>query len=316
MARLNISIPDKLYLATNKWRGRVNLSEICAKALQRELEALEFHRTLGTLTSSFRSHTTLESQLLSHLGLADTVVLESPMDHTNIREELGKLAANYLDRHLCDDSLLAIAGGRQMWCVVKNLTPKSVSVTVTGLGIDQSDPQVLHAHANTLTTLLWLLFSPRAQALVVGRNELELHKIWRLDLPLTNHPRYFVIGSCGPFEPGCSLAGLLGTDASEVLFKRQVCGDFLYQFFDDNGEIVDASLRQNKSILSSDILGKLCKRPDARVILVAGGPEKLKIIYFALRAGLFNVLITDKETARGLLSAAEQTADNSKEGRI
>src|SRR5207249_1664627 len=214
-----------------KWRRRVNLSEICARALRSELEAAESHRSAQALFSALRSPSTLERTLAVRYKLSEVVVPEITPDTTDVRAALGNAAATYLNRYLCDDSLLAIGGGRQMWCVVKNLTPRQVSVRITGLGIRQNDPQVLHAHANTLTTLLWLL----------------------------------------------------------------------YCFFDKDGRLAPAPPLPHQSILPADLLQRLSLRADTRVILVAGGLEKLKIIKFVLTLGMCNVLITDPATTRRLL---------------
>src|SRR3989442_3895699 len=194
MARLNVSISDELYALTLKWRSRVNLSEVCARALQQELDALEFHRNVGALFSALRPPTKLESELAARYGLCEALVSNTLSITGDAREILGELAANYLNRYLCDDSLLAIGGGRQMWCVVRNLQPRHLKVTITGLGVGQNDPRVLHAHSNTLTTLLWLLFSPRAEARIVGRDDLDINSIWKPDLPKADKPKYFVIG--------------------------------------------------------------------------------------------------------------------------
>ncbi len=80
-------------------------------------------------------------------GLCEALVSDTSSDFGDIRETLGELAANYLNGYLCDGSLLAIGGGRQMWCLVRSLKPRRLSVTITGLGIGQNDPQVLHAHS-------------------------------------------------------------------------------------------------------------------------------------------------------------------------
>ncbi len=297
MARLNISLPEDVYALAVKWRRRVNLSEICARALRSELEAAESHRSAQALFSALRSPSTLERTLAVRYKLSEVVVPEITQDTTDVREALGNAAATYLNRYLCDGSLLAIGGGRQMWCVVKNLTPRQVSVRITGLGIRQNDPQVLHAHANTLTTLLWLLYSPRAKAQLVGE---ALDTVWTSDLPSAPYPKYFVVGSCGPFNATCPLANLLGEEAATHLLKQQVCGDFLYCFFDQDGRLAPAPPLPHQSILPVDLLQRLSLRADARVILVAGGLEKLKIIKFALTVGMCNVLITDPATTQRL----------------
>ena len=301
MARLNISIPDDLYALTLKWRSRVNLSDICARALQQELEALEIHRNLGELLSMLRPPTELEDALVGHYGLCQAFVAHASANSGDGRELLGQLAAKYLNRYLCDDSLLAIGGGRQMWCVVRNLQARHLRVYITGLGVGQHDPRILHAHSNTLTTLLWLLFSPRSEAQIVGQNDVDVDSVWKHDLPILDRPKYFAIGSCGPFGADSNLAGLLGAEATRYLLDMSVCGDYLYQFFNLSGELVPTPPIKHKSILSAELLRRMSQRSDSRIILVAGGSDKLRTIKFTLAARLCNVLITDSETAQHLL---------------
>ena len=299
MARINISLPDELYSQTLKWRRGLNFSEICARAIRQELEAAENHRSAPNLLSGRQPAGSLEAMLAERFGLAEVSIAESPSNPSELRETLGRLAAAYLDQRLCDDSRLAIAGGRQTWCLVRNLSPRQVRVIITALGICQNDPRVLNAHANTLTTLLWLLYSPRSEAHLVGAEALD--KIWQPDLPPVDYPSYFIMGSCSPFKATSPFAELLGEEAAQRLLGRGVCGDFLYNFFDTNGDLVSHASEQHNSILSAELLRMLCRREDARVILVAGGADKLPTIRIVLEAKLCNVLITDLETAEQLL---------------
>lgn len=298
MARLNISLPDDLYRQATKWRHRINLSEICARALRGELEAAELHRSAHGLFPAIRPASPLERTLASRYGLVEAVATDPAPYAEALREELGTTAAAYLDRYLSDGSLVAIGGGRQMWCLVRNLTPRQLRLTITGLGVHPNDPYVLHAHANTLTTLLWLLYSPRAKARLVGD---DLDSIWKPDLPRKKYPQYFVVGSCSPFTATSPLARLLGRKATQQLLSKGVSGDFLYHFFSEDGQLLPSPRLETRSVLSARLLQALSTRADARVIVVAGGDEKLKALTFVLRLRLCNVLITDSVTARKLL---------------
>jgi len=94
---------------------------------------------------------------------------------------------------------------------------------------------------------------------------------------------------------------------------RKVAGDFAYVFFDESGDLVDLSavvaasdLPMDTSFLPATTLQQLATRPDARVILVAGGASKLSIIRQALRHRLCNVLITDEMSAEALLEDSQE----------
>ncbi|HVT17136.1 MAG TPA: sugar-binding domain-containing protein [Thermoanaerobaculia bacterium] len=306
MARLNISLPADLYEATKKWRGARNLSQICAQALAEELDAAETARAGEGLATILQPESRTEQALRAEFGLAEASVVDAGSGQEELRDALGRRGAEYLNRWLCDGSLLAIAGGRQMWGVVRHLSPRSVRVTITAVGVEQNDPRVLHVHPNTLTTLLWLLYSPGAAARLVAA--IPPGSLWFGALPPASRPSYFVLASCGPFSEASPFASLIGADATAALLRRRAAGDFNYVFFDQRGKILELApdwplpggLRYS-SVLPAALLRGLSARPDARVILVAGGSDKLPAISNALRHRLCNVLITDGASAAELL---------------
>jgi DNA-binding transcriptional regulator LsrR (DeoR family) len=222
-----------------------------------------------------------------------------------LRESLGCLAAEYLSQQLGAGAVLAIAGGRQSWCIVQHLAPRPLDISIVPLGYRHSDPHVLHAHANTLTTLLWLLFSPRAVARLVGGDPEE---VLNASLPAQPQPNYFVVASCAPFAAGGPLAKLLGDEITSTLLAKNVASDFAYNFFDTRGRLVPVAIPEDQSILSADCLSVLSRRPDARVVLVAGGRQKVGAIRFALEAKLCNTLITDMATGRELTGKTTRAA--------
>jgi DNA-binding transcriptional regulator LsrR (DeoR family) len=301
MPRLNIYIPDDLHALASAWRGSKNLSAICAQALREQLEAADTFRSADKFLAAIRSSAPLEDAVRVRFGLHDVVVCDLPPEELDLRAALGKLAAAYLDRNLCEGALLGMAGGRQTWCVVRDMAPRNVRLTVTAVGIDQHDPKVLHVHPNTLTTLLWLLYSPRAEAHLVGAQAFDT--LWKLDhAPVADHAKYFILGSCSAFNPEAPFSKLLGEEAVHFLKKNDVLGDFGYVFFGSNGEPRPSpEWKVNNSTFSRIALGRIRMRRDARVILVGGGPDKLSCIRATLAANLCNVLITDATTARALL---------------
>jgi deoxyribonucleoside regulator len=306
VGRVNISIPDDLAPLVSKWRRKINLSEICTQALRHELEAAESHRSaVRLLTKIRRSRSKLEQDLVDRFGLVEVILANGDVrDERDLRESLGHKTADYLNQNLTTGAVLALAGGRQSWCVVENLDPRQLEITIVALGYRQNDPHVLHAHANTLATMLWLLFSPRAVARLVGADPEEM---LNPSLPVEAYPKYFVVGSCSAFDASCPLARLLGDDISSALLSKGAATDFLYNFFDEDGRPVPVSIPGDQSIISADCLFSLSKRPDMRVLLVAGGREKLGAIRSSLEARLCNILVTDTVTAQALLGTRVRT---------
>ena len=315
MARLNIYIPDELHELAAAWRGSKNLSAICARALREELEAADTFRSAETFLTAIRGSTPIENALKAQYGLHDAVVCAPPADSVDLRAVLGKSAAAYLDRNLSEGAVLGIAGGRQSWCVVREMTPRHLRITITGVGIDQHDPKVLHVHPNTLTTLMWLLYSPRADAHLVGAQAFPT--LWNLDdEPVADNAKYFVLGSCAQFDLNSPFAQLLGGDVAHSLGKSHVTGDFGYVFFGPKGEPRPApKWSVHTSIFSRESLVRLRMRRDARVILVAGGADKLPVIRATLAANLCNVLITDAASARKLLGEGSTRSNLARQRR-
>jgi len=310
MARLNISIPHDLYEATKRWRGTRNLSQICATALQRELSAADTSRTSLGLRSLLQPKSEEEQLLARTFRLVDACVVDSPRDVEELRSTLGKAGAEYLNRWLCDDARLAIAGGRQTWEVVRHLAPRSIQVAISSLGVAQNDPHVLHVHPNTLTTILWLLYSPSASAQLVTAESPD--SPWPDDPPVAARPTYFVLSSCSSFSSTSPFATLIGKDMTDMLLVRGASGDFAYIFFSPQGEVIEFSdlgrsrSTLNRSLFSASMLRRLAARSDTRVILVAGGRDKLMTIRHAVQHHLCNVLITDHGSADELFGAVNQ----------
>lgn len=307
MGRLNVSLPDDLMPLVSKWRRKINLSEICAQALRDELTAVESHRSAAALLTKIRRPASaLERQLVERYGLVDVrISSDEAEDERRLRESLGSVGAEYLNQKLGAGAVLAITGGRQSWCIVQHLGPRPLEISIVALGYRQNDPHVLHAHANTLTTLLWLLFSPRAEARLIGGDPEE---ILNASLPVQAEPKYFVVASCAPFTAGCPLARLLGEEVSSTLLARGVACDFAYNFFDKHGRLVAIPVPGDQSIISAGCLSSLSRRPDGRVVLVAGGRQKVGAIRLALEAKLCNTLVTDTATARDLIGKAVRGA--------
>lgn len=303
MARLNISLPDELYETAKRWRGTKNLSQICARALEDELRAAEASRSGKSLFVPLRAPSEIERRLVSRFALAEAQVAAHPGPSGDLRESIGQRAADFLNRRICDDALLAVGGGRQMWHMVHNLSPRSVRAVLSAFGFHSNDPSVLHVHPNTLVTLLWLLYSPGAKAQLIGAPFADM---WSAELPRRDRPSYFVLASCGPFSARSPFAQLLGEGLAQEFAARRAAADFAYVFFDAAGSLIDppeepAVEQPDCSLFSARMLQRLSSRPDARVVVAAGGADKLPALRAALANKLCNVIVTDDHTAAALL---------------
>lgn len=302
MPRVNIYLPSDIHELADRWRGDRSLSEICARAIKDEFDALEMHRAPPALLKSLRRRSALEEAIIKKFGCVDALTVDAPQTEVAIREVIGELAAKYMDETICDNSAIAIAGGRQMWCAVRRLSPRRVQTVIAALGLHHADPQMLHVHPNALATFIWLLYSPRSQAHLIGTGpEAEL---WRTR-PKKNFPAYFVLSSCAPLTRESSLARLLGAKTMTGLLKAGAVGDYAYAFIDKDGKEVASETTAPHFLLRYQELRELSSRSDARTILCAGGKDKRSVISRVLNAGLANMLITDTQTAVSLVERGD-----------
>jgi DNA-binding transcriptional regulator LsrR (DeoR family) len=298
MARLNVYVPDDLAPIVDRWRERVNLSEICTTALRESLEALESGRSIGPLLDHLREPTDLESELAARFGLHRAIVARESAAEQDERQVVAAAAAEFLDRTLAAEMTLGIAGGRQMWEIVRRIRPRPLRVRLVAIGAGQVDPTVLHAHPNTLVTLLWLLWAPRAVAHLVGASAFE--RMWRADEKETPELRRVLIGSCSAFDPDAPYPQLLGKSVRTELRKHRAAGDFMGVFLNRRGRPINVGPPPSASLVDAEALGSNARRSDTVVAVAAGGAAKLTMIRLTLAAGLCNTLVTDVSTARSL----------------
>ena len=105
----------------------------------------------------------------------------------------------------------------------------------------------------------------------------------------------------GDLEPSSLLrrsGNSLADDDQDELRSRGAVGDVCLRYFDAAGHHVESSFDDRVMGISPKQIKHIPRR-----IAVAGGPRKTAAIRAALLGGWVNILITDVEVARALLSA-------------
>jgi DNA-binding transcriptional regulator LsrR (DeoR family) len=94
--------------------------------------------------------------------------------------------------------------------------------------------------------------------------------------------------------------GLISADDVRSLEKAGAVGNICVYWIDDLGRIVDHPLNARVMAIRPERLTSIpC------VILASGGLSKIPSIHGALHAGMVDVVVTDEETAAGVLALAE-----------
>lgn len=101
----------------------------------------------------------------------------------------------------------------------------------------------------------------------------------------------------GTVDAGAQLvaSGMIEPQEIAEIDAAGAVGEMMGHFFDAEGRVLETTL--SARTLSVDLDGP----PEARIVVIAGGPEKVAAIRAGLRGGRLNGLITDELTARALV---------------
>ncbi|MFI6875305.1 sugar-binding transcriptional regulator [Streptomyces sp. NPDC050400] len=254
-------------------------------------------------------HAELEDALVERYGLRDAVVVEVEGAGADVIPALAAATATYLDATLKGGDVIGVSSWSATLLeavkVMRARTP-SVAGEVVQLVGGSGSPEV-QLHATRLASRLAELTGARPvfapSAALVGSRELrdllsqepamaDVIRSWsRLTLALLG------IGSLDP-SPLLRRSGNAITDRDqEQLRKLGAVGDVCARYFDADGSPVDAPFNDRLIGIEPDQLREVERR-----IGVAGGMDKVAAIRGAVRGGWINILITDVEVARHLLS--------------
>jgi DNA-binding transcriptional regulator LsrR (DeoR family) len=249
----------------------------------------------------------VEQKLISTFKLQDAMVVPTGQEE-NIRQTLGKAGAQYLERHLKSDDLLATGWGRTIFEIANFIRPNDIKnlrvVTLHG-GLTTSlylnpydiggklasifDGQCYYIHAPHIADSEKLCKSLKSDSMI--KQTLEMAKLASCSL----------VG-IGETSADSTLAklGYINLTEMEKLRQQGAVGNVLGQFFSIKGEEIDCDLHKRIVALSLKDLKKM-----KNVIGIAGSKSKIKAILGALRGGFIKILVTDEEAAKEVMNLEE-----------
>ena len=261
----------------------------------------------------------LETELAKRFGLRDAVVVASG-GRGDLKAELGAAAAAYFEGVTRNGMRIGLSCGFTLYQTIRALRERRFrNLSLYPLS-GESTLKLVDLFPNTLVGMMAAKYRPhvRAYALPVQHlaslreiererrrllRDREIRAIYEaahnVDIALVG------IGLIAEQTPGfCSLAESYGVSVRR-LRQLGVVGEINYQPFDAEGRIVD---RPELRVLSRRILSvegerlqALSRRPDRRVIAIAGGRGKVDALRGALQGRFLNTLVTDADAATALL---------------
>lgn len=296
--------------------GRSSVSRLLDEARRRGLVQIR------VITEPAEEDPELNDQLARCLGLREALVIRlsheafrldpgAPDEPRQIvRETVGRAAARYLQTLLARDSVIAVSWGRTLCEMGRQLQSgrgvgRGAIVSLIGgfgfiaPGIEAEQIVRYFAQATgfqgiTVPAPALVTTQATQQALLEDptvRRALETAR--RAEVAV------FSVGEVGPTSTICKM-GWIKQEQLEALLEAGAVGDILLRFIDRQGRPVEVPQVGYAIGLSLEELQQIPVR-----VCVAVGNEKIEALRAAARARHYNVLITDRDTARELLSLAK-----------
>lgn len=266
----------------------------------------------------------LEAALVERFRLRDAVVipLGEPRD---VKEDLGVAAARYFEKVAADGARIGLSCGYTLYCFIRALRERRFRDLELYPLSAESTLELVDLFPNTLVGMMAAKYRPHVRAYALpaqvlgslaeaqrGRRRLLRSRTVRRIYAAANDVDVALagVGFIGEGTTGfCSLAEFYGVSVRR-LRSLGIVGEINYQPFDRDGQIVDRRelrpLTQRVLCVPAARLRELSAAHGKLVIAVAGGPDKREAILGALRGRFANVLVTDEETAEGLLAVTRQ----------
>ncbi len=246
----------------------------------------------------------IEQKLISVFKLQDAMVVPTDSEE-NIRQTLGKAAAQYLERHLSNENLLAIGWGRTIFEIVNFIRPNNIKnlrvVTLHG-GLTTSlylNPYDIGGRlASIFEGQCYYIHAPHIAASEKLCRSLKADSTVRQTLDMAKLASYSLVGIGETSEDSTLVKmGYINPTEMEKIRQQGAVGNVLGQFFNIKGEEIDCELHKRIVALSLKDLKEI-----KNIIGVAGGKVKTKAILGALRGRYIKILITDEETVKEVIN--------------
>lgn len=252
----------------------------------------------------------LESELKRRFGLKEALVVTDLYDNRDAEiaiKRIGEMAGTYLDKILQDGDTVGLAWGRTIYQMVRQLKPASpraieviqlVGSSTEQYTSQQEPPILVQEMAKAFRASYALLYAPLYIENDIVRKELMKEKIIRATLEKIRSVKYIVTG-IADVQAGAGLntwAGYLTPRMREDLIRKGAVGYLCGSFFDEEG-------RKLNDRINDRIIGIQFEELQAapNVIALAGGWDKTRAIYAAIKGGLIDCLITDSRIAEKLI---------------
>ncbi len=278
---------------------RRKVNELLAAALDQGVVKISFN-------SPLTENVELEAELRQRFGLTDVVIVPTPEDRLQMATVIGRAAAMFLERLIqaSEPTSLGVGWGATLRETVHHMAPANVpNVKVRSMmgGLTRGSEintfeivrrfaKVLNAECHYLAAPIYA-DDPASRDTIVAQTVFQslLREATAVDVSVLS------IGDVSSQSLQVQYGLPTGTDIAELTAAGAV-GDLLGRYLDLNGQEIDHPL--NRQVISPSLADY--SRIPTRII-ASGGTHKREILSACLAAGLATTVITDTDSAYGLL---------------
>jgi len=264
-----------------------------------------------------RQHTeTLRQGLIKQFELLDVRITQRFLDDDESRKMLAREAARYFDETVIIESFtsIGISGGRTIHRMVDMIKPQRRNIKIYPLTGIWRDLQISYVDSGVLVHSLWLKCLDAAEAYwfpiepITGRTS-RVRVLDQRRKYLRNQQIRSIYRAAKTVDVAFIGVGPLRVESSTIKQLRNI--GMTHEFLRQAGAIgIAAGVWYNKlaqPVIDDYFLSVPIKafralvRRGKRIVVVAGGDEKLEAIFVLLKNRVCNVLVTDSRTAYQLL---------------
>lgn len=251
----------------------------------------------------------LEKRLEEKFKLREVIIYSNSdgkeYDENLVFQEIGLLGAQFIERILKDNLNIALAWGKTIYYVIKNIKidkkyDVNIFSTLGGVSITKTEyqnnnlVQMLSEKIGGISYPVYLpLMLEKAEHKKLLSGNHDIKKI----LGNTSKIEYYFAG-VGNITENSRMYTLGGFNLNFLheLRDKNVCGEIGLNFYDINGNFINVGIEDRIFNLDIEEIKKI-----KNTVIIAFGKLKIDPILGFLRTGIANILITDSITAQLLM---------------
>lgn len=260
-----------------------------------------------SIQSDYAPCVDLEARVKKRFGLQDAAIAPTPASEENVQLVVGAELGQYISNLLVDESvkLFGIAWGNTLSFATRSITPSprhnlEIVSMMGGLprGSDVNSFEITTRLADLYGASRTYLTAPLYASTEESRDTIMVQEVFQEVLTKIRRADAVAVGLGDTSKRSLLVRDGLPKDIRAAdLRDAGAVGDMLGYFVDADGQFVDHPIvRRVIGINPFDL------RAMPNVILAAGGKHKTRVIYAALRTGIFDVLVSEQGTVERVLA--------------